>query len=252
VGAWSFDEAAGKTVADASGNANTGTVSGASRVTGRYGKALSFDGVNDMVTVADAASLDLTKAMTVEAWVKPSALGSMWRSVVVKEQASHLSYALYAGNGSSRSSGHVNTGGDNAVAGPTLTLNRWTHLATTWNGSTLSVWVDGKQVASKALTGTAAVSSRALRFGGNTIWNEWFKGQMDDVRIYNRALGATEIAADMATPISATTVLSTSRSAATTKSLANGKKRKLTAKQRAKAKRAKRKAARRVHRPRWL
>ena len=161
----------------------------------------SFDGTNDMVSVADSASLDLERGMTLEAWVRPTAIGSTWRTVLVKEQPKHLSYALYAGNGNGKTSGHVFTSRDRALAGTALTKNRWTHLATTWDGSTLRVWVDGKQVASEALGGTAKVSNGSLRIGGNTVWAEWFKGQIDEVRVYNRALDAGEIATDMATPI---------------------------------------------------
>ena len=72
-------------------------MSGATRTTsGRFGGALTFDGVNDIVSVPDAASLDLTSGMTLEAWVNPSALGSAWRTAMLKERAAGLSYALYA------------------------------------------------------------------------------------------------------------------------------------------------------------
>src|SRR4051794_8308168 len=58
VGAWGFDEASGTTVQDTSGTGNAGTISGATRTaSGRFGGALTFDGVNDWVTVPDAASL---------------------------------------------------------------------------------------------------------------------------------------------------------------------------------------------------
>ena len=63
---------------------------------GKYGNALSFDGVNDLVTVADANSLDLTNGMTLEAWVRPTALGNNWRTALMKESSGSLSYALYA------------------------------------------------------------------------------------------------------------------------------------------------------------
>ena len=64
---------------------------------GRFGVALTFDGVNDLVTVADSASLDLTNRATLEAWVNPAALGD-WRTILLKEQPGHLVYALYANN----------------------------------------------------------------------------------------------------------------------------------------------------------
>ena len=71
VGAYSFDAGSGTSAADSSGSANTGTLSGATWAAGKNGNALSFDGVNDWVTIADSASLDLTSGMTLEAWVKP-------------------------------------------------------------------------------------------------------------------------------------------------------------------------------------
>ena len=52
------------------------------------------------------------------------------------------------------------------------------------------------------MTGPIQVSTGALRIGGNNIWNdEWFAGLLDELRVYNRALSATEIQADMARPV---------------------------------------------------
>ena len=82
VAAYSFDAGAGSTVADASGNGNTGTIVNATWTTaGTYGDALSFNGTNARVDINDAASLHLTTAMTLEAWVNPSAVSSAWRDL---------------------------------------------------------------------------------------------------------------------------------------------------------------------------
>ena len=97
VAEYSFDAGSGTTLRDASGNGNNGSISGATwSPSGKFGGSLSFDGVNDMVTVADAASLDLTQKMTLEAWVKPTSAGSDWRTVILKERLGDLVYALYA------------------------------------------------------------------------------------------------------------------------------------------------------------
>ena len=82
VAAYGFNESTGTSAADSSGSGNNGTlVNGPTHSsTSKYGLALQFDGVNDMVTVPDANSLDLTTAMSIEAWVRPTALGS-WRTV---------------------------------------------------------------------------------------------------------------------------------------------------------------------------
>jgi chitodextrinase len=72
VAAYAFDEGAGSVVADASGNGHTGTISGATWIAaGRYNRGLDFNGTNALVTIGDAAKLDLTTGMTLAAWVYP-------------------------------------------------------------------------------------------------------------------------------------------------------------------------------------
>ena len=63
-----------------------------------------------MVTVPDAASLDLTTGMTLEAWVNPTALGTAWRTAMLKERGSGLAYALYAHDGAGHNAGYAFTG----------------------------------------------------------------------------------------------------------------------------------------------
>ncbi len=66
----------------------------------------------------------------------------------------------------------------------------------------LILYVNGTQVGSKAVAGTIVASNGALRIGGNNIWPEWFQGQIDEVRIYNKALTAAEVQADMTRRVS--------------------------------------------------
>ena len=120
VGAWAFAEGAGTTTADASGNGNAGTLIGASWTTqGRYGNALSFNGTNSQVRVADSASLDLTTAMTLSAWIQPTASQSGWRTILQHETDA---YFLNASNsdGPLRPSGGGTLGGNTQyLSGPT-------------------------------------------------------------------------------------------------------------------------------------
>jgi hypothetical protein len=201
VAAYSFDEGSGTIAADASGTGNNGTVDGATWTTaGRNGGALSFDGVDDIVSRADNATLDLTR-MTIEAWVRPSAL-SGWRTVVLKEGTDRLAYALYAHDNAPRPAAWINTGEDRFSEGVTaLPLNTWTHLAATYDGATLRLYVNGVQVRSRAATGNIVNLPGQLSIGGNNVWGEWFAGILDDVRIYNRALTLAEIQTDMNSPV---------------------------------------------------
>ena len=85
VAAYSFNEGTGATVADSSGKGNNGTVANTLwTAAGMYGNALVFNGVSSLVTIPDSATLHLTSAMTLEAWVQPSAVTSTWRDVIYK------------------------------------------------------------------------------------------------------------------------------------------------------------------------
>jgi hypothetical protein len=204
VAAYNFNAGSGTTVADLSGNGNTGTLSNATWTTaGHAAGALSFNGTNALVSVPDSSSLDLTVGMTLEAWVNTSALGTTWRTVVLKEQPGNMAYALYANAETARPAVHVVVPAGEAILKGTagLTLNTWAHLTATYDGATLRLYVNGTQVASSAVSGAMATTTGSLRIGGNTVWSEWFKGTIDDVRIYNRALSTSEIQTDMNTPV---------------------------------------------------
>ncbi len=201
VASYSFEEGTGTTTNDASGNNNRGTLSNATWTTsGKYGNALAFNGTNSVVNIPDAASLRLTTAMTLEAWVYPTAAGNQWRTVVMKEVANELSYALYANEDVDVPAAYVRIGSTSRRVGgaSALPLNTWTHLAATYASGALRIYVNGTLVSTQSVTGSIASATRPLRIGGNTVWGEYFAGRIDEVKVYNRALSAAEIAADMA------------------------------------------------------
>src|SRR5205085_1839255 len=80
-------------------------------------------------------------------------------------------------------------------------LNTWTHLAATYDGNVLALYVNGTQVATQIVAGAITTTTGALRIGGNNIWGEWFSGLIDEVRVYNRALTAAQIQSDMTKPV---------------------------------------------------
>lgn len=200
---YGFNATGGTIVTDDAGQGNNGTVTGGTWVPGHSGNALSFNGTSSMVTVPHSARLTLTTGMTLEAWVKPSAITN-WRTVLLKERGGGLSYALYA-NGTNAPNTSINTTGTNndtyADGTAPLATGAWAHVAATYDGATLRLYVNGVQVRATAHTGPIVDAGGALRIGGNTVWGEYFTGLIDDVRIYNRPLTPTEITTDMTRPI---------------------------------------------------
>jgi glucose/arabinose dehydrogenase len=183
VAAWGFDEPSGTKVPG-------GRLQGPLRVRGgRFGNALDFDGKDDWVTV-EAPKLE--REMTVEAWVRPTRKGG---SLGFHETKRGDAWALYQDESAI---------GARAARGKAPRLRRWTHLAMTYDGATIRRYVNGTLAGTSAHTGTIPPSRRPLRFGGNAVFKQWFKGRLDEVRVYASALTPAQIQADMTTPINTT------------------------------------------------
>jgi hypothetical protein len=192
-------------VADLSGRGNVGTVSGATWINGgRFGKALSFNGTSSRITVPDSASLDLSGAMTLAAWVYPTAAMGDRRVVIVKERPGSNAYHLHAssGNAGKALTGIFSTAWNRLWGASALPVNRWTHLAATYDGARQRLFVNGVQVASRTQTGAIATSGSPLRIGADGARGEHFFGRIDEVRIYNRALSSSEVQTIMNTAVS--------------------------------------------------
>ena len=202
VAAYGFDEGSGSTVIDAlrqrqqrHDHERDWTTSG------KYGKALQFNGTSAMVTIPDSASLHLTAGMTLEAWVNPSTVNGNWRDVIYKGDDNY--YLSATSTNASRPDAGLIAGGTYADAFGTSALpaNTWSFLTETYDGSTVRLYVNGTQVASTAHTGNIATSTNPLQIGGDSIYGQFFAGLIDNVRVYNTALSAAQIQADQTTSI---------------------------------------------------
>jgi fibronectin type 3 domain-containing protein len=207
VAAYSFDEGAGGVVTDASGNGHFGTIAGASWTTsGRFGGALSFNGTNASVDLGGLGTFYRT-AFTLEAWVQKqtatkndvTVLGT-WTAnetggpmIWVDHLATHYQLTMNQGLSNYLDSGQ------NPVAGA------WQHLAVTFDGTTARFYINGTEVANRTVS-VSIGSSNSWRVGayGSTPTG-FFDGLIDEVRVYNRALSAVDVQADMNQPVSALT-----------------------------------------------
>jgi hypothetical protein len=131
--------------------------------------------------------------------VNPTVVNSIWRDVIYKASDSyHL-------EGTSDSQGKPGGGGTfgaaPAIGTAALPAGTWSHLAVTYDRTTLRLYVNGTQVASKAYTASIQTSANPVQIGGDSLYSQYFSGMIDEVRIYNVALTAAQIQADMNTPI---------------------------------------------------
>jgi Concanavalin A-like lectin/glucanases superfamily/Abnormal spindle-like microcephaly-assoc'd, ASPM-SPD-2-Hydin/Fibronectin type III domain len=201
VAAYSFDEGSGTTVNDLTGNGNNGTISGATWTpSGKFGKALSFNGNNSLVTIPDAASLRLTTGMTLEAWVNPAAVNAGWKDIIYKGNDNYYLEASST-NGLPVIGITVGSTATETYGAGVLPANTWTFMAATYDGVNLKLFIDGTQVASLPRAGSIITSANPLQIGGDSIWGQVFNGTIDEVRVYNIALSPAQIQADMMTAV---------------------------------------------------
>jgi hypothetical protein len=207
IAAWSFDEGTGSTAEDLTGDEHEGTIEGAEWARGKYGDALKFDGEGDVVKVPNSPEFDLTEAFTLEAWVRPESESNEWAPILAKEmgggEAAHeLAWWLYEGGSSSNvpAGGTEPTPGkrSEAAAEDPLPIDVWSHVALTYDGAQIRLYVDGELVDSSPVpAGAPPVTEGELQIGAATELGDHFTGRIDEVRIYDRALTEGEIVGTM-------------------------------------------------------
>src|SRR5262249_29132655 len=80
-------------------------------------------------------------------------------------------------------------------------VNAWSHLAVSYDGANLRLFVNGVNVRTTPMTGSLPTSPNALQIGGDSIFGQYFQGKIDEVRVYKTVRTPTQLKADAATPI---------------------------------------------------
>ena len=198
-GYWSFNgkDISGTTAFDQSGAGNNGTLTNSpTKVIGKLGQALSFSEVNDTyVNIGTSAALDFTSALSLSAWVKPDTANENNRGIVGRWVTGTSGYMMYL------SSGKLRCYVDDIYSESVATLSSagdWYHLGCSWDGTTIRGYINGVAdgTAAKSAPSTADTGYKLVigSYGfGNPNLTAIFDGKIDEVRIYNRALTASEI-----------------------------------------------------------
>jgi hypothetical protein len=166
----------------------------------QYGaNALSFNGSGAVVTIPESSSFDITSAITLEAWVYATKNSGVQDVVSKSSQSTNTGYIFpRTDDGWAHTVLYLNvSGGWHTLSAVYPSLNAWHHLAATYDGATMKVYVDGVLTASQAQTGTIATNSNALVLGNQAGYGEYFGGTLDEVRVWNVARTQAQIQAGM-------------------------------------------------------
>jgi len=199
VAAYSFEEGTGTTTADSSGNNNTGTLSaGVTWTTGRVGNAVAFNGTSGDITINEAPSLDLNGSFTLSAWVNPASVSGTG-TLLIKETTVGCGYFLQIANGQI-ASGFNNGSGcvEHDTTNANLAAGNWYFLSIVLDHSsnTYNTYLNGNLLSSAAETGVPVPNTQPLvlgRSGCSGCGFERLNGILDEVKVYNRALSASEV-----------------------------------------------------------
>lgn len=201
VGWWKFSEGTGTTTADSSGNGNTGTLSGTPLPTwGTAPGGLFFNnnaGDRAYVDMGSPAVLQLTSAGTVCCWMYQTSAAT-YAALVVFMDFTNTQHGYFLGshiNNFSWFLGAASAQGDFEV--PSFSDTTWTHWGITWNSTVVNLYKNGTTIGYSPITETivpdAAPLGHKFTVGCYEGTANPFVGNIDDVRVYNRALSKSEM-----------------------------------------------------------
>ena len=199
---WRMDEVFGSTVIDYMGR-NDGIAVGTFQTDASvYGKAFSFDG-NDYIKVADDPSLDITNELTLSAWINIDRYINYGKVVIKRHVNTNNPWELYGIDMgynnpffrffiSNSSAGSWTAAFDNSHI---LDYDRWYHVVGTYNGSLMSLYVDGILIDTTETDMKIGENDEPLTIGGRGTGLGYIDGLLNEVMIFNRGLSYEEVLA---------------------------------------------------------
>jgi hypothetical protein len=198
VGHWALDDTSGTTVSDSTG-VHPGIWMGESAVrasSGIVGGSFEFDGTDDHVVIADHADFDLTGDLSIAAWIYLDNTGSQKVILDKKLDGATDGFRFIAywttlrftfGDGVTM---NIHSYAPDQIVDPGI----WYHATATYDRQAVRLYLDGIEVAAIPHTEAIVTNNLALRIANYASDAYWLDGKIDDVRLYNRALGADEVA----------------------------------------------------------
>jgi hypothetical protein len=203
IGYWKLDETSGRAVADSSGHGNDGEVLNGQPQwvsDGKRGGALLFDGKGEFVQIANESKFDCVAEVTVAAWIKVNSFDKEWQAIVTKgdsawriQRNQSTNNIEFACSGLKIPSGSPYGG---LYGEKNVNDGKWHHVAGVYDGEKMIIYVDGGQDVSQPASGPIGTNDQPVEIGENAAMNgRFWNGLIDDVRVYNCAIGRADIEA---------------------------------------------------------
>lgn len=212
LAAYAFDEGTGTTAADATGNGHTLTLSSASWTSSGHTNSAITNTASSSVGASGTVPAVTTAAVTLMAWVKPLDLtsGSTHFACGVVESNGNSDIVLWTQRGDFGTSNVLQanvriSGNLTACNGSALTVGTWYHVAVTYDGSNIRLYLNGSLVTTVANTGSLSLGTTLYVAGANASAAVDTDVVVDDVRYYSEVLDATAVTTAMNTPVSGST-----------------------------------------------
>ncbi|MDC6470540.1 PKD domain-containing protein, partial [Flavobacteriales bacterium] len=188
---------------DNSGNTNNGTVSGSVLTTDRFNNANSayyFDGINDNILASPISSINTSVSVSI--WVKNDNNTGEWNGIITNQPNSNEGFLLQENQNNKYNWAVAKGGGYRELWSNSFISNQWDHFVCIIDNNQMSIYINGVLDANSTI-GSFNLASTGNLCIGSRYSNEWFKGKLDDIGIWNRALTNQEIQAiyNGATPV---------------------------------------------------
>ncbi|KAF5413464.1 MAG: hypothetical protein C5S38_06375 [Candidatus Methanophagaceae archaeon] len=196
----------GSTIVDYSGEGHNGTISGASvNNFGKFNKSVYFSSLDtDDVNIPDTDVFGITDKMTVSAWIYPTTINDYGRIIAKAWETNMPPWVVFGltfdgSTHQNRAWFMISTNGGSYNLTPSTTViptSAWTHVVGTYDGSNISIYINGVKENSTSTTGNIDTNSQPVLIGRNqhpVAQTQSFEGYIDEVAIWNRSLNATEI-----------------------------------------------------------
>ena len=205
VAYYRMNESSGTTTANSSANVTgiDGTLVNAPARTAspvQFATAsVNFDGIDDNISIPAATSLNITAAITLEAWVYPTKNAGVQNVISKSSNTQNNGYIFpRTDDGWAHAVAYLHiAGGWRTISAVYPALNAWHHLAVTYDGATIKLYIDGVLANSMAMTGSITTNTNPLTLGNQPGYSEYFGGSADEMRIWNVARTQAQIQAAM-------------------------------------------------------